>query len=86
MESWRSTTKYVIDASGYRFPLPINNLQFSFPNLINFLKLSECALSIDSESYCLMSDFFCSIQLLLGCSRDLCINQSFSFQFTNYLG
>lgn len=66
--------------------LPINNLQFSFPNLINFLKLSECALSIDSECYCLMSDFFCSIQLLLGCSRDLSINQSFSFQFTNYLG
>lgn len=86
MESWRSTTKYIIDASGYRFPLPINNLQFSFPNLIIFLKLAECALSIDSESYCLMSDFFCSIQLLLGCSRDLSINQSFSFQFTNYLG
>ena len=58
MESWRSTTKYVIDASGYRFPLPINNLQFSFPNLIIFLKLAESALSIDSECYCLMSDFF----------------------------
>ena len=59
---------------------------FLFPNLINFLKLAECALSIDSECYCLMSDFFCSIQLLLGCSRDLSINQSFSLQFTNYLG
>lgn len=58
MESWRSTTKYIIDASGYRFPLPINNLQFSFPNLIIFLKLAECTLSIDSECYCLMSDFF----------------------------
>ena len=59
---------------------------FLFPNLIIFLKLAECALSIDSECYCLMSDFFCSIQLLLGCSRDLSINQSFSLQFTNYLG
>lgn len=36
-------------------------MKFSFPNLINFLKLAECALSIDSECYkiyCLMSDFF----------------------------
>lgn len=40
MESWRSTTKYVIDASGYRFPLPIINLQFSFSKFDKFFKIS----------------------------------------------
>lgn len=79
MESWRSTTKYVIDASGYRFPLPINNLQFSFPNLINFLKLSECALSIDSECYCLMSGFFAPYSCFLVAPETLVLTNPFHF-------
>ena len=59
--------------------LPINNLQFSFPNLINFLKLSECALSIDSECYCLMSGFFAPYSCFLVAPETLVLTNPFHF-------
>lgn len=52
---------------------------FLFPNLINFLKLAECALSIDSECYCLMSGFFAPYSCFLVAPETLVLTNPFHF-------